>query len=386
MSTKNQIPLHFQWLGSDGKLTQQAAFYLQQLGTAGSSGTANIFIGPDADRGTPAFGDIYFADDTGLIYVGTNVSWLVQLPAFTGDVTSSIGSTDLTLNTVNLNPGTYSNATVTVNSKGLVIDVAAGTGGSGAPAGLSNDVQFNLTGAFAADTGNFDYDPTTHTLSIGGQITFTTPATTLNNLLPTQTGNAGDFLTTNGTNASWVAGGSVSSVGFSAGTGIGLSGTNPITSSGTITITNDGVTSIAGTANEITASASTGAVTLSLPSAIITPGTLEVQGQAYTPPNTVTFGSTININVALSNVFYVTLTGNITSVTGTGGVDGQTINIIFIQDSSGGHTIVWPSTFKWPGGVAGTLSTAPNAVDLLVATRSSISGGIWLVTLLNAFS
>jgi hypothetical protein len=56
-----------------------------------------------------------------------------------------------------------------------------------------------------------------------------------------------------------------------AGTGIGVSG-----ATGAVTITNNGVTAIAGTANQITASASTGSVTLSVPSAFVAPGSVQV--------------------------------------------------------------------------------------------------------------
>jgi hypothetical protein len=61
----------------------------------------------------------------------------------------------------------------------------------------------------------------------------------LNALLPSQTSNNGKVLTTDGTNATWVAGGSgtVTSVAATAGTGISVSG-SPITTSGTLTITN----------------------------------------------------------------------------------------------------------------------------------------------------
>lgn len=61
--------------------------------------------------------------------------------------------------------------------------------------------------------------------------------------------------------------GTVKSVAATAGTGISVTG-SPITESGTLVITNTGVTSLAGTTNEIEVSASTGAVTLSLPSTI----------------------------------------------------------------------------------------------------------------------
>jgi hypothetical protein len=62
-----------------------------------------------------------------------------------------------------------------------------------------------------------------------------------NALAPSQTGNSGKYLTTNGTDASWatVSGGSgtVTSVAATAGTGISVTG-SPITTSGTLTITN----------------------------------------------------------------------------------------------------------------------------------------------------
>lgn len=58
---------------------------------------------------------------------------------------------------------------------------------------------------------------------------------------------------------------------FAAGTGIGVTG-NATTD--TLTISNTGVTSIAGTANQIAASGSTGSVTISLPSAVIFPGSV----------------------------------------------------------------------------------------------------------------
>jgi hypothetical protein len=59
---------------------------------------------------------------------------------------------------------------------------------------------------------------------------------------------------------------------LTAGSGISVSGGGGEGSN--ITVSNTGVTSVAGTANQIAASASTGSVTLSLPSAITVPGSL----------------------------------------------------------------------------------------------------------------
>lgn len=74
--------------------------------------------------------------------------------------------------------------------------------------------------------------------------------------------------------------GTVTSVAATAGTGITISG-SPITSSGTLVITNSGVTSLTGTANQVTVSASTGGVTLSLPSTI----NVNTSGNAATVTN-----------------------------------------------------------------------------------------------------
>ncbi len=72
-----------------------------------------------------------------------------------------------------------------------------------------------------------------------------------------------------------------------AGTGISVSG-----ATGAVTFTNTGVQSISGTTNQITASGSTGAVTLSLPSAVTMPGSLTVTGNLTVNGTTTTVNST----------------------------------------------------------------------------------------------
>jgi hypothetical protein len=52
------------------------------------------------------------------------------------------------------------------------------------------------------------------------------------------------------------------------------------------------------------------------------------------------------------------------SLPGTG--KAQTIRIRITQDATGSRVATWPSSFKWPGGTVGVLSTAANAVDVLV--------------------
>ncbi len=227
MST-SQIPLHFDIFGRDGKMTQPWAFWFSNFqnnlppagtgfvvdGSATTYGTMTIYQGPDAHKsGTPGLGDIYVAIDTGKIYVSYGGTWVTQLPAYTGDATVPIHDTVITLNTVNSAPGTWGDASnypvITVNEKGLVTNVTLepSSGGDSGPAGSSNEVQFNLGGSFAA-VPQFTYNNATNTLqvfneNIIGQITFNNPIPTRTNLLPVQTGNAGEVLATDGTDVYW---------------------------------------------------------------------------------------------------------------------------------------------------------------------------------------
>jgi hypothetical protein len=108
---------------------------------------------------------------------------------------------------------------------------------------------------------------------------------------------------------------------------------------------------------------------------------------ARTPSVAVTFSATaMTVNCQLSNVFTTTFTANVTTApTISNAADGQTINWFITQDGTGGRTMTWPASFKWPGGSAGVLSTGANAADLLVATYRS-STGFWYATLSKGFA
>jgi Collagen triple helix repeat (20 copies) len=96
--------------------------------------------------------------------------------------------------------------------------------------------------------------------------------TQINTLIPSQTGNSGKFLTTNGTATSWatVAGsGTVTSVAVSGGTtGLTTSG-GPITSTGTITLA--GTLAVANGGTGVVTSTGTGNVVLSTSPTLVTP-------------------------------------------------------------------------------------------------------------------
>lgn len=110
-------------------------------------------------------------------------------------------------------------------------------------------------------------------------------------------------------------------------------------------------------------------------------------GWAATTLAVVTFSATaMALNCALSNVFRTTFTANVTTApTFSNLKDGQTINWFITQDATGSRTMTWPTSFKWPGGTAGVLSTGANAVDLLVATYRADTG-FWYASLTKGFA
>ena len=83
-------------------------------------------------------------------------------------------------------------------------------------------------------------------------------------------------------------------------------------------------------------------------------------------PAALTDGATINTDAALSNLFTVTLGGNRTLANPTNLVAGRTYIWAVTQDATGGRTLAYGSAFKWAGGAAPTLTTAADAVDLIV--------------------
>ena len=184
MSTRSQLTANMQWTNQMGQLTPAAWFWLNQLQIqqppSGSGYILNgdysqfpdltISEGPDADKGTAIDGNVYFATDTGIIYVGVESIWSALIPLFTGDVSNGNHTTNLTLATVNLNPGTYTNANIVVNSKGLVTFASNGSGSVSA-AGSQWDIQFNDGGVLGA-TNDLNYNASTQTLNIPGTLNF----------------------------------------------------------------------------------------------------------------------------------------------------------------------------------------------------------------------
>lgn len=211
-----QFPVGYDMIGRDGKITPQWYFFFKQYqafippsgsgyvidGSQATYGSTTIFQGQESNLPlSPPTGYVYIAVDTGNIFVSQAGSWVKQSPAFTGDVTKPAHSNTLTLSTVNYAPGTYGSTTdmpvITVDAKGRVTSIFTEPVTGLAPGGINGAVQFNSAGVLGGATG-VGYNPATDAL------TFINRNATLNNLLPVQTGLAGQYLTTDGTNTSWV--------------------------------------------------------------------------------------------------------------------------------------------------------------------------------------
>ena len=120
-----------------------------------------------------------------------------------------------------------------------------------------------------------------------------------------------------------------------------------------------------------------------------------VVGQINVKP----FSATVALSAAQGNVFNIgPMTSNVTSFSLTPGVINQSpdagliVYVFFLQDGTGGRTAAFPTgtgnnQFIWANGVVGTLSTAPNALDMLTCVyrvnNALTNVGNWYVSLEN---
>ena len=95
---------------------------------------------------------------------------------------------------------------------------------------------------------------------------------------------------------------------------------------------------------------------------------------------TATSTATTTINCSTSNNFVVTMSANITTLSFSNVPTNTRVynaTLILVQDATGGRTINWPTSIKWPGGTAPTLTTQANKIDVI--TIMTYDGGTsWL--------
>jgi hypothetical protein len=75
-------------------------------------------------------------------------------------------------------------------------------------------------------------------------------------------------------------------------------------------------------------------------------------------------GTADTIDWTASNKQKSTLTGNCTfTFTAPGGPTSLILRLV--QDATGSRTVTWPASVKWPGGIAPTLTTTANQIDII---------------------
>jgi hypothetical protein len=321
--------------------------------------TTDPIIGTNNITFAQSGGSSTYSAGTGLSLTG-NIFSLVSPVATTlgGTGTTSAPSAGQLL--VGTNSSTYTPHTVT---SGTGISTTTGSG----------TFQINNTGVTSAisGTGIGVSDSTGNvTFTNNGVLSFsagstgllpnsaTTGAITLAGVLVTANGGTG--LSTIGT-ANQLLGVNVGGLGLEYKSILAGSGISVTPESGQLTIANIGVTSITGTANQITASASTGAVTLSLPSSIsvtsITVSNLTASSFVYSDTGglLMTTSAPTNGQLLIGSTGVAPVIGNITGGTGLSVTNG-----------------------------AGTISLANTGVTSIVAGNGiSVSGGTGDVTVTN---
>jgi hypothetical protein len=102
--------------------------------------------------------------------------------------------------------------------------------------------------------------------------------------------------------------------------------------------------------------------------------TATIRGQYVSPlkddGNT---GTALTIDWTLGNEHKVVLTGNVT-FTFSNPVDGGRYVLKLKQDATGGRTVTWPGSVVWPGGVAPTITSGANKVDLVTMMYDAADG------------
>lgn len=89
-------------------------------------------------------------------------------------------------------------------------------------------------------------------------------------------------------------------------------------------------------------------------------------------------GTAYTIDLELGNVFEITLTGNCTFTFSNPPASGKAgkFTLIRKQDATGSRTVTWPAAAKWAGGVAPTLTSSANSVDV-ISFRTTDGGAKW---------
>ena len=93
---------------------------------------------------------------------------------------------------------------------------------------------------------------------------------------------------------------------------------------------------------------------------------MSLAAMAVNPEVALSDGANIAWNVLTSPVAKVTLAGNRNLSAASGGVAGQFVSLLVIQDGTGSRTLTPNAVYEFTGDVAPTLTTTANKGDLFV--------------------
>ena len=102
---------------------------------------------------------------------------------------------------------------------------------------------------------------------------------------------------------------------------------------------------------------------------------MSLAAMSVNPEVTLTDASTVSWNALTSPVAKVTLAGNRTIASATGGVAGQFVSLLIIQDGTGSRTVTWNAAYEFASDTAPTLTTTAAKGDLFVFRYN---GSKWL--------
>jgi hypothetical protein len=221
-------------------------------------------------------------------------------------------------------------------------------GGTGTTSFATGSVPFIFNSRFSEST-NLSWDGNNEALSLGGATSSLARLT----ITATSTQAAFKILTSLGTNAFFVTSDGKIGIGTTAPSEQ-LEVVGNIKASGTLQANSVSVTG-----------ATSSAISGSLGLGNTNPQhKLDISGAYYSRRYTLTDGGTVSVDWNNANVQSVVLGGNRT-LTFANGQDGGQYSLILKQDGTGGRTVTWPATVKWPGGTAPTLTATANAIDVV---------------------
>ena len=272
--------------------------------------------------------------------------------------------------------GALTNSSVTVGSTAIALGASATT-----LAGLSSVTSTTFVGALTGAAS-------TAATVTGAAQTAITSVGTLASLAVTANVVAGGFSGTHygsGAGLTSIPNGALTNSSVTVTAGTGMSGGGAVSLGGTVTLTNAGVTQITGTANQITASGSTGAITLSLPTNLT-----GVTINSTTIPSTSTLVTTAAGTATLATALAAGTTGAVVyqSAAGTSAfLTAGTTSQVMVSGASG------PSWTNTPTLTGTNFTGIPNASIIglqnsatTIATSSNVASQIVLRDASGSFS